>query len=76
MTKEIIEKRIAALEAERDALHTSHDRMIREHQQRTEMIQQNAQQNANRMQQLYGAIAEFRRLVNGNEPPTKKNTPP
>jgi len=80
ITPEIIEEQISKLSAEESTIRTSHEKLIREHQARTAQVQEIANQNANRMQQIKGAISQLKQLLNGQKPPeettTKETTTP
>jgi len=66
ITENQIKERISKLKVEKAALQASHDNLVREHQQRTAQVQQIAQGNANRMQQIIGAIAQLTQMLNGD----------
>lgn len=68
ITKEHILDQISKLKVEQANLNTSHEELIQSHQQRTKLVQEMAQQNANRMQQIVGAIAQLTQLLNGETP--------
>lgn len=72
ITEEMIKLQIEKLTAEEFRLRASHEAMVREHQQRTAVVQETAQANANRLQQIAGAISQLRTLLNGTEPPPQQ----
>lgn len=65
ITQEIIKERISKLQIEQASLQSSHDKLIREHQQRVARVQEIAQGNVARMHQITGAIAQLTNLLNG-----------
>jgi hypothetical protein len=65
ITKEKIQEQISELKIEQATLQSSHEKLIREHQQRVEVVQQTAGANAARMQQIMGAIEQLTQLMNG-----------
>lgn len=76
ITNETIQEQIVKLTAEETTLRSNHDKLIREHQQRTQRVQEIVNANVSRMQQITGSIATLKQLLNGAEkPPTEENEP-
>jgi len=73
ITEGIIAKRIEALERELGELRNSHEVMVRDHQEKTNLFNSMAQQNSIRSHQLTGSIAELKQLLNGSKPPIEKD---
>jgi molecular chaperone GrpE (heat shock protein) len=76
ITKEIIQEQINELKLEQRRLQASHDELIREHQQRVEKTQQQANSNVVRMQQMIGAINQLTHLLNGEKDPNQERKEP
>jgi uncharacterized protein YbcI len=76
ISKEQIQEQIDKLTAEEFSLRATHEAMVREHQQRTAVVQETAQNNANRIQQITGAISQLRTLLNGQNGQNPERKPP
>jgi predicted double-glycine peptidase len=75
-----IEAEIVRLTAEEALIRNSHAQLIREHQARTVQVQDIALNNANRIQQIKGAISQLQQLLNGHnghaeQPQPERTTP-
>jgi hypothetical protein len=75
ITTEHIQKQIDKLIIEEASIRSAHEQMMREHQERTAVVQTSAQANANRMQQIAGAISQLKQLLNGQKPPEEPPQP-
>lgn len=69
ITEDLIKSEIERLEKEQSQLQIEHQRMAQEEQVRQQAFQQQVVNNQNRFQQLKGAIAHLKQLLNGKEPP-------
>ena len=69
ITEDIIKEQIFQLETEKRELQEKHETMTREEQLRQQTFQQAVLQNQNRFQQITGAIAQLKMLLNGKESP-------
>lgn len=68
ITKDMIEEEIMKLEKEQSDLQLKHQSMAVEEQTRQQAFQQQVIKNQNRFQQITGAIAHLKQLLNGKEP--------
>lgn len=71
-----IQEMIAKLIAEEATLRSTHELMIREHQQRTQRIQDAATANANRFQQIAGALSVLKDLLVQEQSPGQPTEEP
>lgn len=70
-----IQAEIEALEKELAGLKDAHSAMVKEEQARQQRFQQAVVSNQNRFQQLTGAVAHLRKLLNGENPPEQNAKP-
>lgn len=74
ITPDKIQEQIDKLSAEEASIKVQHERMVREHQNRTQQVQQIVNSNLNRLQQITGGISQLKMLLNGEKPPPEKET--
>ena len=80
ITPETIEEEISKLNAEEQHIRSSHEKLLQEHTAHTKQVQEIALANANRLQQIKGAILQLRKLLNGQnghaeQPQPERTTP-
>ena len=63
MTEETLKTKIGQLKIEQATLQVMHDKMVKEHTERTQTVNALAAQNQARFQQLTGAIDELEKLL-------------
>ena len=71
ITKEKIERRISELELMQTQLRMQNDRMVAERNEREQAFQEGVLLNQKNFQQIIGAIAQLKELLNGEKPPEK-----